>query len=79
MLIINFMCIEVKNQVLYTHFYSHANLLVLGKRCYILQEREDKERSISAFVFPNVEIFDAVLVYACPKQALTLSLVLRNE
>jgi len=70
--------VNIDGTIMYMHFDSHANMVVLGGQCLILAERDDK-CSVSAFVddvglLESVSVVDAVLAYDCPREARTILL-----
>lgn len=79
----NISIVEVEGVVMYSmHFDFHANMVVLGKECYIIAKRKDK-CFVSAFVddvglLPSVSVVGAVLAYDYPLQAVTILMVFKN-
>ena len=73
---------ESTGQIMRMHLDSHANMVVLGKECYILRIHNHK-CEVSAFVgdvgtLQGVDIVDAVLAFDCPVTHLTIFLVVKN-
>ena len=70
------------SETMKAHFDSHANMVVLGKCCWILSTSKE-QAAVSGFVddmgtLPSVPIVDAVIAYDCPHTCKTVLLVLRN-
>ena len=60
----------------------HANMVVLGKQCYVIAKQDDKCK-VSAFVgdvgtLKSVDVVDACLAYDCNKTGKTILLVFGN-
>ena len=70
------------SEIMEAHFDSHANMVVLGKCCWILSTSKERT-AVSGFVddvgtLPSVPIVDAVIAYDFPHTYKTVLLVLRN-
>ena len=73
---------ESAGQIMRMHIDSHANMVVLGKECFILRIHKHKCK-VLAFVgdvrtLQGVDIVDAVLAFDCPVTHLTILLVVKN-
>ena len=71
-----------RKTVMHMQLDSHANMVVLGKHCYIIAKQDDK-CEVSAFVgdvgtLKSVDVVDACLAYDCIKTSRTILLVFRN-
>ena len=71
-----------RKSVMHMQLDSHANMVALGKQCYIIAKQDDK-CEVSAFVgdvgtLKSVDVVDACLAYDCIKTGKTILLVFRN-
>ena len=72
----------VSGQVVRSDFDSHANMIVVGKECYIIS-RSGRHAEVNAFSqevgrMDHVPIIDAAVAYDCPFTNVTYILIARN-
>ena len=72
----------MSGKVVRSDFDSHANMIVLGKECYIIS-RSGRYAEVNAFSqevgrIENVPIIDAAVAYDCPFTNVTYILIARN-
>ena len=72
----------LRKSVMHMQLDLHANMVVLGKQCYIIA-KQDNKCEVSAFVcdvgtLKSVDVVDACLAYDCIKTGRTILLVFRN-
>ena len=73
---------KMKNSDSCSELESHANMIVLGKHCYIISS-SGRHAEVNAFAIKVgrikiVPIFDATIVYDCPYSMKTYLLIVRN-